>query len=367
MTTGAPVPGATRPRRMQSRTLALIVGIGALVVVWVAALLIPVPYVIYRPGVTVNVLGTAEGGNSDEPIIEIDGHKFYEDDGQLRMTTVFVTQPEGRVNIFEAMWAWISDEQAVLPHDQVYPPGLTTDESRRESAIEMVSSQDAATAVALEQLGYDVKPVVQVLGVEAKAPADGKLKPRDVIVKVNGDEITSPGQVVKLVEGSAGAPVSFEIERDGKPRTVEVTPKKTKDGPRIGVQTGVGFDFPFDVRVNLDPSIGGPSAGLMFSLAIYDVLTPGSLTDGETIAGTGTIDEKGQVGRIGGIQQKIVAAREAGAELFLVPAGNCDDALGAPNEDMRLVKVETMPKALDAIETWTEDQDADLPTCERTG
>ena len=101
---------------------------------------------------------------------------------------------------------------------------------------------------------------------------------------------------------------------------------------RVGIVPGTGFTFPFDVHVNIDPDIGGPSAGLMFSLAIYDTLTPGSLTGDELVAGTGTIPDDGSVGPIGGIQQKIVAARDDGAELFLVPPDNCADALGAPNE-----------------------------------
>ena len=119
------------------------------------------------------------------------------------------------------------------------------------------------------------------------------------------------------------------------PVTPESTTTATK---RIGITIGPAYDFPFSVEVTVDPDIGGPSAGLMFSLAIYDTLTPGSLTGDDVVAGTGTIDVDGTVGPIGGIQQKIVGAREAGAELFLVPADNCEDAQGARNGDMRLVR-----------------------------
>lgn len=125
------------------------------------------------------------------------------------------------------------------------------------------------------------------------------------------------------------------------------------------------LDLPFEVSVNIDDGIGGPSAGLMFSLSIYDTLTPGSLTGGEIIAGTGTVDALGTVGPIGGIQQKIVAARDAGAELFLVPADNCGEALGAPRGDLRLVKVESTKDAITSLESWVDDHDADLPTCGR--
>lgn len=364
MTTGAPAPGATRVRRFDSRTLAIFIAAPALILIWIAALLVPVPYVVYTPGVTVDVLGSEGGTGDGEEIIEVSGHEVYRDDGQLRMTTVYVTQPEGNVSMFKAMWAWLSDEQAVLPYDQVYPEQITAEESRRESAVEMVSSQDAATAVALKELGYDVERVIQVLNVQNGMPADGVFRVRDVLVSVDGQKIKEPQDILDAVAKSGGKELKFQVERDGKPKTLSVTPRKGPDGARIGIVPGPGYHFPFQVTVNIDPAIGGPSAGLMFSLAIYDTLTPGSLTDGETIAGTGTIDEAGQVGRIGGIQQKIVAARDAGAELFLVPAGNCDEALGAPNEDMRLVSVETMPKALDAIENWVEDPDVDLPSCQ---
>ena len=115
-----------------------------------------------------------------------------------------------------------------------------------------------------------------------------------------------------------------------------------------------------------DPAIGGPSAGLMFSLGIYDTLTPGSLTGGHAVAGTGTVDASGRVGSIGGIQQKIVGARDAGAELFLVPPDNCKEALGAPRGDMRLVRADTMHEAREAIAAGVKDHDADLPSCEET-
>ncbi len=133
--------------------------------------------------------------------------------------------------------------------------------------------------------------------------------------------------------------------------------------PQVGIQLGQGFILPFPVSVTIDPRIGGPSAGLMFSLAIYDTLTPGSLTDGGEVAGTGEISAEGKVGPIGGIQQKIAGARDDGAQLFLVPADNCDDAKGARNGDMRLARVDTFETALKAVQTWAADHDAKLPSC----
>jgi PDZ domain-containing protein len=172
--------------------------------------------------------------------------------------------------------------------------------------------------------------------------------------------------VVAAVGGAtAGQPVRLVVRRDGERKGIAVTPRSVDGKPQVGIQvsTQAKPDLPIDVTININPSIGGPSAGLMFSLGIYDTLTPGSLTGGHVVAGTGTMDATGKVGPIGGIQQKIAGARDAGAELFMVPPDNCDEALGADNGDMRLVRADTMHDAVQAIEAWVDDPDADLPTC----
>jgi PDZ domain-containing protein len=346
---------------MTQRTLAGLIAVPLLVALWIAAATRPLPYVTYEPGLTLDVLAETNGNE----IIQVEGHKTYRDDGELRMTTVYVSQPDAKVNLFELMHDWISGEDSVYPYQAVYQENTTTEQNQQEGAVEMVSSQDAATAVALDELGYDVKPAIEVLSVNDGAPADGRLEVRDIFLEVNGAKVASTDDVINAVQAApAGHPVDFLVRRGGKPTHVRVTPTTTDGKPTIGIQFGTGFVFPFKVSVNIDPSIGGPSAGLMFSLAIYDTLTPGSLTDGEVIAGTGTMDGTGKVGPIGGIQQKIVGARDAGAKLFMVPPDNCADAAGAPNGDMRLVKATTMHSAVQSIEAWAKDHDADLPTCE---
>jgi Lon-like protease len=350
---------------MTQRTLAGILAVPLLIALWVTAALVPLPYVTYEPGLTVNVLGKNDDGKQ---IIQVEGRKSYPDDGQLRMTTVYVSQPKpnGRNNLFELMHDWISDEDAVYPYDAVYRQDETVEQNRQEGAAQMTSSQDAATAVALEELGYDVTEPV-VAGVTKGAPADGNLESGDVILAVDGTDVSSSDDVVDAVTAApAGAPVDFVVRRDGERTTVQVTPDTVDGKPQVGIQVGTEAkpDLPVDVTININPGIGGPSAGLMFSLGIYDTLTPGSLTGGETVAGTGTMDATGTVGPIGGIQQKIVGARDAGAQLFLVPPDNCEDALGAPNGDMRLVKADTMHDARLAIDAWVKDPNADLPSCE---
>jgi PDZ domain-containing protein len=348
---------------MSQRTLAGVLAVPLLLALWVAALWLPLPYVTYQPGLTVDVLGEED----DREIIQVTGHKTYRDDGELRMTTVYVTQPGGRVNLFEVMGAWLSDEEAVYPYDAVYAPDETAEDADLESSVQMVSSQDEAVAVALRELGREVTPVVKIQNVAKGMPADGGLKVGDVLESVGGTPVEAPEDVARLVQRStAGAPLEFGILRDGKELTVSITPEKVDGTPRVGIVPGPGYRFPFQVHVNIDPDIGGPSAGLMLSLAVYDTLTPGSLTGEEIVAGTGTLNEQGAVGPIGGIQQKIVGARDAGADLFLVPPGNCPDAVGAPNGDMRLVRAETMHDSVEAIQAWVDDPDARLPACTAT-
>ena len=345
---------------MSRRSLATAIAVPLLVGLWVAAALVPVPYVTYHPGSTTDML--SETGGQER--IQISGHDAYYDDGALRMTTVSVTPPEDDVSIFEALTAWLSDEEAVEPYDAVYDEGETDKQSDTQGAVDMTSSQDAAIAVALTQLGYKLPIDVTVGEVTEGMPADGVLETEDQLLRVNGTKVRRAQDVIDAA--ATGDPLDLVVRRGKEWLKVSVTPKKTADGPRIGIGLGEAYsDFPFDVSVLIDPQIGGPSAGLMFSLAIYDTLTPGSLTGGHDIAGTGEISSDGTVGPIGGIAQKVVGARDAGAELFLVPDANCEQALGAPREDMRLVRVRTMSDALESIKTWVADPDADLPSCSK--
>jgi PDZ domain-containing protein len=188
-------------------------------------------------------------------------------------------------------------------------------------------------------------------------------------VSVNGTAIHDATDVSRLVRGvPSGKAATFVVRRGGTEKTVEVVPKPRKDKPDVpvvGIVVGPSYDFPFDVSVNIPDRIGGPSAGLIFSLAVYDTLTPGALTGGVAVAGTGTIDERGTVGPIGGIQQKIVAAADSGAKIFLVPPKNCDSAMaaGLDDEEMRLVKAPTMHSAVQSIRKYVADPDAALPKC----
>lgn len=346
---------------MSQRTRAGLLALCLLAVLWATAAFLPLPYVTYYPGPTVDILGESDGDET----VQVTGHKAYYDDGELRMTTVYVSQPEDDVSLPELLKAYFDPDAAVWPRSSIYAPDETDESSDRESAVAMVSSQDTAIAAALTELGEKIDPIVEVLDVTPGLPAEDKLKVRDVLLQVGGIDITEAQDVVDAVEqATPGEPIPFVVRRGAKRVSVEVTPREVDGDLRVGITPGVGFDFPFRVSVNIADNIGGPSAGLMMSLAIFDTLTPGSITHGADIAGTGTITPSGKVGPIGGIQQKIAAARDAGAELFLVPADNCDGIGGVDPGDMRLAKATTMHRAVVTLSDWVADHDAELPTCE---
>ncbi|GGU17703.1 PDZ domain-containing protein [Nocardioides albus] len=347
---------------MTQRTLAGLIALPLVVALIVIAWVVPLPYTIYSPGPTVNVLGEFDG----KDIVQVEGHKTYDDKGQLRMTTVSETTREARLGLWTLLGAWMSDTEAVYPREVAYPDQGTVEDDREAGQVQMASAQDAAIAAALTKLGEDVDEV-SVAEVAEDAPAAGKLKADDVVTKVGDTAVDTPQAVVTEVQKvEPGDTVEMTVERDGKTRT-ETVKTGEKDGKAyIGVSLGATYEFPYDIKITLDPAIGGPSAGLMMALSVYDTLTEDPLTDGKKVAGTGTIDGDGNVGPIGGIQQKIPGAAEDGAQLFLVPAGNCQDVDGAENGDMRLTRVETLDDAIEAIETWTEDPNAKLPTCGST-
>ncbi|WP_141014002.1 YlbL family protein [Nocardioides sambongensis] len=345
---------------MNQRLIAALIAGPLVIILGAVALAAPLPYSKYSPGPTFDVLGTDA---DDAEIIQVDGHKAYYDDGQIRFTTVLSSSRDRKLSLAEALSAWVDPDEAVVPFDVAHPPDQTAEQEKEEGAAQMTTSQDVAKAVALEEIGEKVEPRLQVAAVSEGGPADGKLLVRDVFVEVDGEKVTGSEQVVKQIRThDDGSPVTLLMRRDGEEFTVEVTPDVVDGTPRIGVTLGVGYEFPFDIDIEVDPTVGGPSAGLMFSLAIYDTLTPGSLTDGATIAGTGELAADGSVQPIGGIAQKIAGAEDAGAELFMVPPDNCADVADL-DPDLRLVKADTMHDARLAIEAWADDPDAVLPAC----
>lgn len=341
-----------------------------------AGVFIPVPYAEMSPGPTVNTLGEHDG----EPVLQIAGRKTYPTDGHLNMTTVRVTSADYRMNLVEAVYGWLAHDTKVVPHDTLYPDGKTEEQSTQENAEEFSQSQESAKVAALKELGVPVKSWVIVSTVVKDAPAEGKLHAGDVIKAVDGKAVKEPSDVADLVtEHRPGEDVVFTIvpakeqaAAEKEKRTavstekVTITTRASDDAGEkravVGISAGTDHTFPFAIDIKL-ADVGGPSAGLMFALGIYDKLTPGSLTGGSFVAGTGTIDDEGEVGPIGGIEMKTVGARDKGAEYFLTPADNCAAAAKDTPDGLTLVKVGTIDDALDALKDIRAGDTADLPTC----
>jgi PDZ domain-containing protein len=366
-------PAAERPRRrITVGGVSLIVAFALLIVLALA----PSPYVIQQPGPVFDTLGsvpTGEDGEDGEdvPMIEISGTETFDTEGSLDMLTVSVVgTPEQRPTWFEVATSWFDSSKAVLPIEAVYPPGVTTEQRDEENATLMTDSQQTAVAAALRALDYDVQEEVVVGDIPEGAPAEGRLEVGDVILRANGEAVDTVTTLRRIIaDNGPSKPVSFDIRRDGEDETVDVTPaEQTLDDGSSSVAVGViassSYEFPFDVSIQLE-NVGGPSAGMMFALGIIDKVTEGALNDGRSIAGTGTIDDDGKVGPIGGIRQKLYGADNAGAEIFLAPAANCDEVVGHVPGDLEVFAVATLDESLDVLAAVGGDGDLEsLPTCE---
>jgi PDZ domain-containing protein len=335
----------------------LIAGAGVLTAL-IAAVVLSVPYVALTPGPTLNTLGAAGG----HPLIQIRGHRTYPTNGHLNMVTVsFLGGPGTQFNIFAALRAWLSPNDAVVPESEIFPAGQSQRQVVQQDTEEMVNSQQTATAAALCQLGISFKVVDTIGATEKGDPAYGVLRRGDVISAVDGIPVTCRHDAAALIrKRKPGAPVDLTILRRGKTEKFHLTTANVQREAVIGVQVAESFVFPFPVKISIG-DIGGPSAGLMFALGITDMLAPADLTGGRFIAGTGEIEADGAVDPIGGIQQKMVGARAAGATIFLTPAANCPDTAGAVPAGMRLIKVSSLGGAIRALHALKEGRG--VPSC----
>jgi PDZ domain-containing protein len=319
------------------RILQLLAPVAALAICLYA---VELPLFVESPGRARSVL----------PLIDIDGTDTYDSRGELLLTTVSL----GRANVYDVLAAWVDPDAALLSERLVLAPGQTDRQYQQVSRSQMDQSKIAAVAVALESLtDYPRTHAggVIVQNVVAGTPAAGDLFPGDLITSIDGDPVGGVVELRRRIE-DAGTGRTLELRvrpvEGGDPRRVALRPARIEgqDGPVIGIVSVA--NFPFDVRIS-SGTIGGPSAGLMWALGVTDLLTAEDLTDGRDIGGTGTVDLEGRVGPIGGVRLKIVAAEEAGAELFLVPRGNWAEARGA-GRDIDVVPVATVAQALRALD-----------------
>jgi PDZ domain-containing protein len=261
--------------------------------------------------------------------------------------------PFGDLTLFEAFTGWVDPDVSVVPTEILYPPDTSGDEAQQAGADQFSDSQEKARIAALREVGEPVATKPWVIEVLPDSPATDLLKHGDVILAVDGMAVTGPKQMARIVQRAGpGARIPIDLRRDGEDRSVSVVTVANPEDPELGylaLSLGVIADSPVTVDFNLD-DVGGPSAGLIFSLGIVDKLTPGQLLDDRFVAGTGTMDYDGRVGRIGGIVQKMAAAKQNGAVLFLAPQGNCDEVVTGAPDGLQVVPVETLAQARDVLE-----------------
>jgi PDZ domain-containing protein len=334
------------PSRLSRRGVTLLVAGAGVLAALVVASTLPVPYVALTPGPTLNTLGRLSG----KPLIQINGHRTFAAPGHLNMVTVsYIGGPQSNFNVFAALRSWLTPDNAVVPEEEIFTPGQTQQQVQQQDTEEMVDSQQSATAAALCQLNISFKVVDTIQSTQKGKPAAGVLRKGDVITAVDGTPVTCRHDAAAMIRArKPGAPVTLTISRRGKTHQFRLGTADVGNQPVVGVAVDESFVFPFTVKISIG-NIGGPSAGMMFALGIIDKLTGKNLTGGRFVAGTGEIEINGKVDPIGGIQQKMAGARNAGATVFLAPAANCADTHGAVPAGLLVVKVSTLNGAIAAL------------------
>ena len=322
---------------------------GAVIVFGVIVLLlwpVKVPYYAMSPGPTEEVSG----------LVSIPVEPTFESGGDLYLLTVGLRE----VNVFEWVEAQFSEETDLIAREQIRPSGTTQEEVTRRNLESMNESIDTAIFVALERLGYAVGfsgNGAEVLQVVEASGSEGVLEVGDLITAVEGQPVRTSDEAAGIIRTfGVGDTITITGLRGEDPLDVAITLTPHPDiagAPMLGVALDTaGLELVLPIAVNIDSrNIGGPSAGMMYALAVIDLLTEGDLTGGNRIAGTGTIRFDQSIGPIGGVRQKVYAARGIGADYVLVPADNYEDALTAAGDEIRVVSISSLQDALDFLGT----------------
>jgi len=312
---------------------------------------------ILTAGIRVQYLATSPGPVTEvHGIIEVEGAETFEPEGELFFLTI--SRPSDPLTLLELFEAWRDPAVDIVERDLVIPPGQTSDERRLQNLQLMMNSQEIAVAVALDRLGYEVAVVgtgALVVQVQEGSAGAGIVQEEDIIVGIDGTEIEFVQELIAEVRtNEVGDTVTLTLSRDNELQDVEVVLGESETDPGlpiigIGVaDAGAAFDFPFDVNIEAG-AVGGSSAGMMLTLGVYNSLSPEDITGGRRIAGTGTINPEGDVGRIGGIKQKTIAAIGVGASHMLVPDGDFDQAFETADGKIEVVAITTIDEALEFL------------------
>jgi PDZ domain-containing protein len=331
------------------RRVTAAVGVLALIGLVFAVNFYRLPVVALSPGPMEDVLAR----------LKVEGSRVYDSEGKLYLTSVGI---DDDVRFYEALLDMANRDVQLVPRAELYPEDQESTEIDKENAALMDRSKETASVVALREVGYEIEPSgVEVTQVVAGTPADGKLRAGDRILKADGRAVASTEEVRAAITGhEIGERVAFRIDRDDTEKDVSVQVREADGQPRVGILLRDLFpDLPVKVSIETENNIGGPSAGLMFTLSIIDKLTPEDLTGGRRIAGTGEIAIDGGVLPVGGVAEKLVAVRRLGVTTFLIPAENCDSVRGRVPDGLRLVKVAKIGDAL----RFLRDPKAAAPGC----
>ncbi len=285
-----------------------------------------------------------------QPLIRVSGAQEFPSEGELIMTTISFRS----LSAVGLLVAWLDPDQAVVSRETLFPPGQTAEEETQRALSQMDQSKIDATNVVLRRLTdypRDHGDGALLEFVYPECPAEGELFTGDIVESIDGTPVRSAEEASEALDAvPLDDPITFQVRAGGETHRITLTRAPCLPGvdeARLGIN--LIDTFPFDVQIS-SGDVGGPSAGLMWALGLYDLLTPGDMTAGETIAGTGTIDTRGRVGPIGGIEDKVIGAERAGAAVFLVPADNMRELSDVETGDMRLISIARFQDALDALE-----------------
>ena len=357
-------------RRRRRLRRAVAAGTFVLVVVLIAAVfLVPVNAVIEAPGPTWNVLDN--GKSADQDVLKVSGTETYPTEGALRMTTVSVSGCPGYpVTTADLIAAWISSDRRIVDRNEVCPQDQSAEQVEETGKAQMTASQDSAVIAALVETGKAGAMHLTVTEVTEQQTST-KVQAGDVLETITPEggqttTITSFSQLRELMTTIAeGTRVTLGVRRGDQQVAAALTtiaPQEGTTGSLLGLSLKISVDSQVDATFGLS-DVGGPSAGMMFALGVVDEITPGALTGGKDISGTGTIDINGQVGPIGGIQQKMAGARKAGSTFFLAPTSNCDEVKGHEPEGMKVFAVGTLHEAVTATKAIASGDTSGLATC----
>lgn len=331
-----------RRRRGAILTRSAFYAASAAVIAW-AAFVVPMPVIEFVPNTPTTI----------EPLVTIDGVPTTDLDGETALLTVLLRQQP----LAPALGAVADGRRSLRPLGEVFPPDVDREQRRLEERERFSRQFEIAAAVAAQAAGAEVELVTEVVVIDVLpgSPAHGVLSRGDVVKAVDGDPLASAEELQSLVRSrEVGDELTLTIRHAGQERdvTIELDAFGGSDDPRLGVQIATAVDefvVPFEVTLAPDVRIGGPSAGLMVAITIYDLLSEEDLLAGRTVMGTGSLDADGRVGPVGGVPEKMIAAADHGADVVLVPALQLEDALSTAPDDLVVIGVDTFEDALEEL------------------